>query len=301
MFRVDLPFGRQDEAFESVALFFSPALCGSLPRVPRGNTSPWRDGTLQCLGAAVVLAIMRDHHTHLRHNAGRLHLVGVFLPGENSVQVRTGGKLTWRQNPSTNVGDECVLIRGFYYCVEVNFFKMPRPVLSTLSPPPVSSTASQPPDTLLTSTTATTAEIATPTPIQAGIAGNCNRFRPVEPGDGCASIAAASGVALDDFYFWNPALGATCDSLWAGYYVCVGVVGSPTTTSSGNGVVTPTPIQSGITNTCKNFHSVVSGDSCYDIAAAAGVTLDQFYIWNPTVNSNCASLWVGYNVCVAVL
>ncbi|KAK7961078.1 hypothetical protein PG988_012292 [Apiospora saccharicola] len=162
--------------------------------------------------------------------------------------------------------------------------------------------------TLVTSTKTTGNGVTTPTPIRAGMVGTCNAFHLVVSGDGCYDIAAAAGVSLSDFYDWNPDVGkGSCTSLWGGYYVCVGIVSStststsPTTTQAGNGVVTPTPVQTGMVRTCKSFHSVEAGDSCYDIAAAAGVPLDTFYSWNPAIGSDCGSLWVDYNVCTAVL
>jgi hypothetical protein len=146
--------------------------------------------------------------------------------------------------------------------------------------------------------------IATPTPFQAGMTPNCDAFQYVVAGDQCGTIATAAGIALADFYSWNPTVDNNCSSLWAQYYVCVGVVGGPTATTtaaSGNGVATPTPVQLGMTSSCSGFHLVVSRDQCGAIAAAAGVAVQDFYKWNPTVGSACASLWLGYYVCIAVL
>ncbi|TQN66015.1 putative peptidoglycan-N-acetylglucosamine deacetylase, partial [Colletotrichum shisoi] len=56
-----------------------------------------------------------------------------------------------------------------------------------------------------------------------------------------------------------------------------------------------------MTKNCKTFHLVVGGDTCYDIAAKAGITLTNFYAWNPAVGSSCASLWGQYYVCIAIL
>lgn len=66
------------------------------------------------------------------------------------------------------------------------------------------------------------------------------------------------------------------------YGSCVGIIGqSPTTTSttttSGNGIATPTPTQTGMVGRCDSFYLVVSGDGCWDIAAEAGIDLDDFY------------------------
>lgn len=66
-------------------------------------------------------------------------------------------------------------------------------------------------------------------------------------------------------------------------------------------MTTPTPYESGITDDCDEFHLVVSGDTCADIVSDAGITLDDFYSWNPTVGTDCSGLWLGYYVCVGIL
>ncbi|KAJ5710396.1 hypothetical protein N7488_004552 [Penicillium malachiteum] len=53
-----------------------------------------------------------------------------------------------------------------------------------------------------------------------------------------------------------------------------------------------------MTSTCDEFYLVESGDTCEAIAAAANITLAQFYAWNPAVGSSCADLWVGDYVCI---
>jgi hypothetical protein len=137
--------------------------------------------------------------------------------------------------------------------------------------------------------------------------GNCNTFYLVQSGDQCGTIASSHGISLSNFYLWNPAVGSTCATLDAGDYVCVNVVGGttttskPTTTSAGNGVATPTPYQTGITTNCNEFHLVVSGDQCGTIASNAGITLANFYAWNPAVGSTCTTLWLGYYVCIGIL
>ncbi|RFU35297.1 hypothetical protein B7463_g1040, partial [Scytalidium lignicola] len=124
----------------------------------------------------------------------------------------------------------------------------------------------------------------------------------VVSGDQCSVIATAAGISLTQFYAWNPAVGSTCVSLFLGYYVCIDVIGfTPTitttiktTTTTGNGISTPTPIQTGMATNCDKFHLVISGDQCGTIAANAGVSLAQFYSWNPAVGSTCATLFLDY-------
>lgn len=124
-----------------------------------------------------------------------------------------------------------------------------------------------------------------------------------ESGDTCQAMASTSEISLSDFYAWNPAVGSGCTSLITGDYVCVTITGFTVTTStmsatttSGNGMPTPSPIQSGTVNDCDQFHLVVSGDSCASIAPGAGISLANFYSWNHTVGTSCSSLWLGYYV-----
>ncbi|KAJ8121084.1 hypothetical protein ONZ43_g2376 [Nemania bipapillata] len=158
------------------------------------------------------------------------------------------------------------------------------------------------------STTTTTSGngVTTPSPTQAGVVSNCNKFHLVVSGDDCYDLAATSGITLDNFYAWNPTVGSTCANLWLGYYVCVGIISSTTTTTAsttktGNAIATPTPYQAGLTANCDSFHLVITGDSCYDISAAAGITLANFYAWNPAVGSTCGSLLAGYYTCIGIL
>jgi LysM domain len=146
--------------------------------------------------------------------------------------------------------------------------------------------------------------VTTPKPIQSGMVGNCNTFYLVQPGDGCAAIASKNGITLAQFYAWNTQVGTGCPGLWANTYACVGVIGfvrSSPTTSEGNGITTPTPIQTGMTGSCKKFYFVKSGDSCVSIAGAVGVSLDQFLSWNPAAGGSCAALWANTYCCIAVL
>jgi LysM domain len=162
--------------------------------------------------------------------------------------------------------------------------------------------------TTLTSKTSTpTNGITTPTPIQTGMTSSCNTFYLVQPGDQCGTIASTHGISLSNFYLWNPAVGGSCATLFAGDYVCINVIGGPTITATptptggGNGVATPTPYQAGMTSNCKTFHLVGSGDQCGTVASNAGITLATFYAWNPAVGSSCQFLDLGYYVCIAIL
>jgi LysM repeat protein len=66
-----------------------------------------------------------------------------------------------------------------------------------------------------------------------------------------------------------------------------------------NGVNTPIPIQNGMVGNCDAFYNVKSGDVCSNIAASYGISLSQFYAWNPYVGTSCTDMWPGYYVCVS--
>jgi hypothetical protein len=72
----------------------------------------------------------------------------------------------------------------------------------------------------------------------------CIRFYRVQSGNDCYDIALDAGIALTDFYSWNPAVGSDCSGLQADVFVCIGTSGYATTITSGDPVpVTPTPTQ----------------------------------------------------------
>ncbi|KAF7588640.1 hypothetical protein BBP40_005422 [Aspergillus hancockii] len=60
----------------------------------------------------------------------------------------------------------------------------------------------------------------------------------------------------------------------------------------------PTPTQPGIAPNCDKFHLVVLGDQCDTIEAQYHITDAQFKTWNPTLDTGCSNLWLGYYVCV---
>ncbi|KAJ5205117.1 hypothetical protein N7491_004261 [Penicillium cf. griseofulvum] len=75
-------------------------------------------------------------------------------------------------------------------------------------------------------TTTTTAGngIATPTPFQSGMVGNCKKFHFVVKGDICASIATKYSITVANFIKWNPAVKSDCTGIWAENYACVGLI-----------------------------------------------------------------------------
>lgn len=161
-------------------------------------------------------------------------------------------------------------------------------------------------------TTTTGNSVQTPEPIQPGMVDNCNRFYLVKSGDNCGAIASSSGISLAQFHTWNPRVGTDCLGLWADVHVCTGIIGftpgtlttttrPATTTTAGNGIATPQPIQPGMVGNCNRFYLVKPGDGCAAIAASNGISTTQFYGWNPEVGTSCAGLWANVNVCVGVV
>ncbi|KAH7323619.1 LysM domain-containing protein [Rhexocercosporidium sp. MPI-PUGE-AT-0058] len=153
--------------------------------------------------------------------------------------------------------------------------------------------------------------ITTPTPIQDGMVSNCDAFYFVVSGDTCATISSKKGITLTQFVAWNPAAKSDCSGLWANTYACISIVGhtpptsttaTPTiTTKTGNGVATPTPIQTGMVKNCKSFYFVKSGDTCTTIATANKITVANFISWNPAAKSDCTGLWANTYACIATL
>jgi hypothetical protein len=210
--------------------------------------------------------------------------------GDQCQSIADGNGITLTQfyafNPA--VGTQCEsLWGGTYACIHI---LGTGPNAVTKSPP--------------TTTAAASNRITTPKSIQPGIVGNCNSFYLVQPGEACAAIADKNSITLSQFYAWNTQVGTGCSSLWANAYACVGIIGyvkSTPTTSKGNGITTPTPIQTGMTTRCKKFHLVAGGETCDPIAKAAGISLQQFLNWNPAASSTCSALWANTYCCIAVL
>ncbi|KGO39886.1 hypothetical protein PEX1_067310 [Penicillium expansum] len=150
-----------------------------------------------------------------------------------------------------------------------------------------------------------------PSPTQSGIPSTCDRYAQAQSGDGCDSFSQDFGITSQQLETWNPVLGSNGENcltqFFAGYWYCVGLVGSATstattTTTSSTGVPTPSPVQSGIDPQCTKYSEAVSGDSCIAFASANNITPAQLYSWNPVLGSggsNCGSdFWANEYYCV---
>ncbi|CAG1974669.1 unnamed protein product [Fusarium graminearum] len=194
-------------------------------------------------------------------------------------------------NPS--VGKSCqALIVDYWVCVSVVGWSAP---ISSAAPSP----------------TKPANGISTPSPIQAGIHKDCNKFHKISSTTTCASIQSYYNLPLKDFYSWNPSVGTSCQALLVNYWVCVSITGwkppvssptpSPSPTQPSNGINTPSHIQPKMTKSCNKFHTVMSTTTCSSIQNYYKISLSQFVQWNPDVGSSCSALLVDYNVCVGVI
>ncbi|KAE7996963.1 hypothetical protein FH972_001639 [Carpinus fangiana] len=64
----------------------------------------------------------------------------------------------------------------------------------------------------------------------------------------------------------------------------------------------PPPTQTvtvGTTSHCCKWYTVKSGDTCYAIDQANGITLAQFRSWNSYVNADCTNIFPNYAYCVS--
>ncbi|KAJ5220572.1 hypothetical protein N7468_009776, partial [Penicillium chermesinum] len=177
------------------------------------------------------------------------------------------------------------LLVGYYYCVDIPGATK----VATTTTVPVTTTPAD--------------GITTPSPIQTGMTATCNKFDLVKAGDTCFVIANKYNIPLARFYDWNPTVGSSCAHLDVGDYVCVDITGytaTTSTTSSGNGIPTPTPFEPGMVDDCTTFYFVSSGDTCASIASSKGVTVAQVTQWNPKVGTGCTDLWLHEYICVGV-
>ncbi|KKP02189.1 LysM domain-containing protein [Trichoderma harzianum] len=137
----------------------------------------------------------------------------------------------------------------------------------------------------------------------------------------CAKILKMFRLTIDQFQFMNPSVNQDCSTLVVGTHYCVTTErgGAPLgyyddddnnetytttiggTTSSGTGIVTPSPVQTGMTSACDNFYKVQIADGCSDIAQNYSISLGNFHAWNPAIKADCSGLHASVYVCVGVL
>ncbi|KAF7131457.1 hypothetical protein CNMCM5793_004682 [Aspergillus hiratsukae] len=161
-------------------------------------------------------------------------------------------------------------------------------------------------------------------PLASGSLENC--FEELDNNYGnirCYEAASLFEVSVANFIIWNPSVlngqnysvtGCTlqnetryCGSYYNQSHVYYGMSDSNTTTSISTAAPTsssatstgpPGPTQTGVVANCQQWYVARAGDTCYDIAATYGITLDEFYAWNPAVGSDCSGLQASDAYCV---
>ncbi|GKU05910.1 unnamed protein product [Fusarium langsethiae] len=206
-------------------------------------------------------------------------------------------------------GESCAYIASKYSITKAEFLKWNPSVesgcgglwadawacVSTIGHKPSSTTK-------LATSAKPTATSNVPSPIQAGITKQCNKYHLVQKTTTCDSIENYYKLPFATFYKWNPSVGENCQSLLAGYYVCVSVPGwTPTPTTGNNGIETPLPIQEGMTKSCNKFHLISKTTTCSSIESYYKLDMADFKRWNTGINKSCTNLMAGYNVCIGVI
>ncbi|KAJ4392335.1 hypothetical protein N0V93_005961 [Gnomoniopsis smithogilvyi] len=133
-----------------------------------------------------------------------------------------------------------------------------------------------------------------------------------------ATTTTTYDVDLDAFASWNAGLGNISDPACAfvkgvrycgSWYLEQGnqeVATATTTAGSGDDPTNtsptpPGPTMSGSPADCNQWALVTDGLSCTDMAAQAGLTLQQWLAWNPAVSSDClTNYWLGEAYCIGV-
>jgi LysM repeat protein len=105
----------------------------------------------------------------------------------------------------------------------------------------------------------------------------------VVSGDTCGSIASQSGISSAELLAANPSINEGCTNLQPGQVLAIpGAAGGGDT--GGGTTATPTTSAGGQT------YTIVSGDTCFDIAASYGISVDALVAAN---NIDCDALQPG--------
>lgn len=128
-----------------------------------------------------------------------------------------------------------------------------------------------------------------------------DQFVDTTQGNACQNIASGWGVSTDQLTNWNPSLNASDPSCHfdPSYRYCVQQVPTPQNQAPATGPPqSPLPMRDGTWTNCTTYEDLTFGETCQMVLDGYGITLAQFYAWNPAVGSNCQNLWTGYQYCV---
>ncbi|KAG1730391.1 uncharacterized protein EDB91DRAFT_785915 [Suillus paluster] len=106
----------------------------------------------------------------------------------------------------------------------------------------------------------------------------CDRNITVQAGDTCDGISAAYNVSTYQLAAVNSGIIDTaCDNLYIGENICLGITGQD----------------------CSVTHLMQTGDTCYSVANAAGISINTLLANNPNVNTICTNTYPGEVLCTA--
>ncbi|KFY12573.1 hypothetical protein V492_03806 [Pseudogymnoascus sp. VKM F-4246] len=151
---------------------------------------------------------------------------------------------------------------------------------------------------------------------------DCTLWWNSDDGISCDTSLLIADVTIDKLTSMNPSI-KSCDDWKEDYSYCIDSasgIPEPTTTPGpgttpptttippttttvipGNGIATPTPFQEGMTTSCNRFRKVGLNEQCSAIASEAGISLADFYSWNPAVGTQCSALWAENYVCIGII
>lgn len=205
-------------------------------------------------------------------------------------------------NPSlifdSNKPESCVLVSGLRYCVSTTEVNNTTAETTPMTTAPTS-TVVAPTTTFPPALTGTcSGGVSPPAPTQSGEPCWCQKWVPQVDDQYCADMATAAGITLAQLYQLNPALNNDCSGLFKGYSYCVAPV--LTDPACAGGTSPPEQVQEGISCKCNSWVEQQSGKYCADMAAAAGISLQQLYNLNPALKGDCSGLFTGYAYCVGL-
>ncbi|PKK45567.1 hypothetical protein CI102_12544 [Trichoderma harzianum] len=123
----------------------------------------------------------------------------------------------------------------------------------------------------------------------------------------CSWVTEIFGVDMQTWVRWNPSVqrGDSCyldaETRYCGLFwdPLLGSVYNNTEDSPYE--PKPSDATAGATDECYTWDktpTTSSDDLCTTFMTEWGITIDQFYAWNPAVGNNCQSLWLGTSYCV---
>ncbi|KAJ6256130.1 hypothetical protein Dda_8965 [Drechslerella dactyloides] len=178
-------------------------------------------------------------------------------------------------NPALKPGADCAFDIGYQYCVSVGELALPEKEEQGPIPPP--------------------------DPVQDGVVDTCYSWVQ-NVNDTCIEFINKEGISLAHFKEWNPAVGSNCQNLWKNTWYCVWgpdyngedawpqgddpivtPIPTPTSTTSKSATTTaiiPGPTREGTAKNCNKW--ALANTSCPKVLEQNGITIAQFYAWNPT-------------------